>query len=462
MFKSLLDYLKSTQEEWQTPFRMPAAETEPELARDKQYKIGAQYLKLGRYEDAVKHLNNATTSKHYKKEAYYALAECYRQLKLIPLARRAYERLIRLDYNYKDVQAQIRQLDALENAVGVGNPRVLPQAASPAADTATVINTAPERYVMLATLYEGPLVRIYKVRDQLLGRVLALKHIAPEFPRRDAYLRQVQEHITLDHLNIVRIYDIDAQAGQIVMEYVDGWDLRTILRLKGPLAPDVFIYVAIQLINGLQQAHLKGIVHQALRPEHVLLTRQCALKITGFCASETPSDSPASGAAKPDMYRPPDILASQPLTVAANVYSFGIILYEMCTGRLPFTLNQIQGRERPPEVWPFDETPLPPGIAQILRYCLAYAPENREAMLRPVGEHLIHWYKQRQRRKSRSGDLAAYKDFLLMAWADGKITAAESAFLLHKRQELQVTEAEAQQAEVEVQQELQQLLKRQP
>jgi serine/threonine protein kinase len=254
----------------------------------------------------------------------------------------------------------------------------------------------------------------------------------------------MKERTALSHPNIVRIYDIDEQQGQIAMEYVPGRDLRKILTLKGGFAVDVALYIAIQLVNGLHYAHNQGVVHHALIPEHLLLTRQAALKIIAF---RTPSYATRQRTSeKRTAYMPPECFERKKLTVASNVYSFGVIVYEMLAGNLPDLEN-----------FPRFELDLPTGVAPILEPCLNPDPARRPTPLYAVGEQLIQWYTQCRSGKADEAQFQTYKDFLLMAWADGKITDEEAEFLARKRQELNISEDTAQLAELEVKRELERL-----
>jgi hypothetical protein len=452
IFKPLSEYLKLAQYEWDSLSK--DKEQDVESVREKEYHLGRKYMEIGRYEEAIKHLQKSTTVKQYRKEAYYDLAECYRQLKMIPLARKMYERLTRLDYNYKDIQEKIRELDSIAAFAPPKKPPVAAEQQTLISPEVTHSISAEDRYQILATIYEGAYARIYKVQDTLLGRTIALKHIDPSYPDREAYFRQMKALVVLDHPNILRIYDLDEQRGQITMEYLEGYNLRYLLQCRGALAPDMVMYIAIQLINGLHQAHTHGIVHQALTPEHLLLTRQCALKITDFLTADSFIQLQTLDEPYTAPYIPPEVARRKELTVVSNVYSCGVILYEMLTGHPPFTLKQIKTLIAQNTALPLDESLLPQGVAAILRHCLAMLPERRYSAIRTVGEALIRWYQKGKQAKTHGENVTTYKDFLLMAWADGKITEEEATFLSHKRKELNITEIEAQCVEEEVKQEL--------
>jgi serine/threonine-protein kinase len=290
--------------------------------------------------------------------------------------------------------------------------------------------------------------------------MIALKQIDHLYPDREAYLHQMKERTALDHPNILRIYDIDEKQGQIAMELVEGRDLRYTLRMKGSLAPKMVVYIATQLINGLHQAHTHNIVHHTLTPEHILLTRQCRLKITAFRAPDSFMRLQKTDDPYKYLYIPPELFHQGTLTVASNIYSFGIILYEMLTEKTPFRLQQIKAFVHRQKPLHYDESPLFPGIQPIVRRCLAISPEQRYPSIRAVGEDLVRWYKTYQGEEAHDEELTTYKDYLLIAWADGAITAEEANFLAYKRQELHISDQEAHTAEAEVKQELKKLLRK--
>ncbi len=458
LFRPLSEFLRASRKEWHA--RTKKENSQPELKRQAEYEAGIQYMEMGRYEEAITYLKKAMGSKVYRKEAYYYLAECYQHLNMTPLARRTYERLMRLDYNYRDVREKIQTLDSQKAPAPSPTWQPPPTQVSPSGSaTSTMAVSEKDRYEILETIHKGEHSRIYRVKDKLLGRIIALKQIDHDYPDRTAYLQQMKERTALDHPNILRIYDIDEQQGQIAMEYVEGHDLRYTLRMKGALAPKMIIYIATQLINGLHQGHIHDIVHHTLTPEHILLTRQCRLKITAFRAPDSfmrlrKTDDPYKY-----LYIPPELFQKVSLTIASNIYSFGIILYEMFIGKTPFRLQELKAFVHQHKALTYDESPLLPGLQPIVRRCLASSPEQRYPNIRSIGEELIDWHNTYKRKEAHDDDISTYKDYLLMAWADGKITKQEAAFLAHKRQELHITGEETKAAEAEIKQELKELLR---
>jgi serine/threonine protein kinase len=316
-----------------------------------------------------------------------------------------------------------------------------------------------DRYSIIDIIHEDVYSRIYRVRDGLLGRVLAVKQIDSSFHERAKYLRQMKERTSLNHPNILRIYDIDEEQGQVTMEYVPGRNLREILRMRGPLTLDAVMYIAAQLVSGLHYAHMHNVAHHALVPEHVLLTRRCDVKIIAFRTPDASLYKQPPELIDAAHYMPLEWFGQRLLTVASNIYAFGILVYEMLVGKPPFSYQQIAHALQEHNGLLLDETLLPPDLAPILQRCLHIDPAKRDRAIHTVGERMIAWYSQCQPCQADQDSVATYKDFLLMAWADGKITQEEAAFLTHKRQELGIPEDVAQRAEEEVKQELAKLMR---
>lgn len=447
-FASLKELLVSSQTQWTSLPRHE--ENDAELERRADYEAGLFAMQEQRFDDAIPLFKQAIDSIKFRKDALYALGQCYERVRMLPLARKAYERLLRLDYNFRDVRERIAALDA-----GKSEPPAPPGAA----ERATVVGIEEDRYEMLAPIHDAAHARIYQARDRVLGRVIAMKQVNPRLEDHRTYLRQIKERATPEHPNIARIYDVDERQGQVAMEYVEGSDLRRTLRAKGAFALKSAMFVAVQIINGLHHAHQRQVVHHALMPEHILVTKQGQVKLIGFRALDSflrlqKTDPPQKLA-----YVPPELFQQGRLSVAANVYSFGVILHEIVTGKPPFSLQQIQAFLLQHAPLQYGESALPPGLSSILSRCLAVEPERRFPHLREAGEALLAWFQALDNREGHADELASYKDFLLMAWADGEMTPPEAAFLAQKREELHIADTEARRLEIEARQELKELLK---
>ncbi len=219
------------------------------------------------------------------------------------------------------------------------------------------------RYRLLEIVGSGGMAVVYKGVDTLLERHVAIKMLREGFASDPAFLarfqREAQAAAKLDHPNVVTVYDVGQDDGRhyIVMEYVDGQDLKTMIRQKGRLSVNQALDIAIQICAGVGHAHKEGIIHCDIKPQNVLVTRDGRAKVTdfgiaralseaGLTESETVWGSP--------LYFSPEQAAGEPPTPASDVYSIGIVLYEMLSGLPPFHAEQATAlalkhmREEPP------------------------------------------------------------------------------------------------------------------
>ena len=235
-------------------------------------------------------------------------------------------------------------------------------------DGALIGRTLDGRYAVQSRLAQGGMATVYRAWDNRLDRLVALKVIDPELARHPEYvarfIREAKSAARLSHPNIVAVYD---QSGQpplayLAMEYVPGETLRQLLGRRGRLAPHEALEVVDAMLAGLAAAHRAGIVHRDVKPENVLLndavlsSRQgsyaAAVKVTDFglartaTADQGPGTTLASslGGAVPGggligtvSYLAPELVQSGTCDTRSDVYSAGIVLFELLTGRKPFT-----------------------------------------------------------------------------------------------------------------------------
>lgn len=226
-----------------------------------------------------------------------------------------------------------------------------PGAESPAPQF-TVLN---DRYRLLATLAAGGMATVYKGQDTLLSRLVAVKLLReryagdPQFVQR--FRQEAQAAANLNHPNIVTIYDVgrDVVGGRerhyIVMELIEGQDLKQALRWRAangrPFTIEEAVDTARQICEGVGYAHRRGLVHCDLKPQNVMLTADDRAKVTDFGIARAYTAMPNTGEradvvwGSPQYYAPEQAAGAAP-TPASDVYSIGVMLYEMLAGRLPF------------------------------------------------------------------------------------------------------------------------------
>jgi len=201
------------------------------------------------------------------------------------------------------------------------------------------------RYRILDVLGDGGMARVFRGEDTRLGRVVAVKILhqhylsQPEFVRR--FEQEAQLAARLSHPNIVAIYDVDRQGDTyyIVMEYVEGGSLKGLITRDAPLSPSLVTAVARQLGQALDAAHAHGVIHRDIKPENILLTPSYAVKVGdfGIARALTSAGQTATGMVMGSVsYFSPEQAQGKPATAESDLYSAGVVLYEMLTGRLPF------------------------------------------------------------------------------------------------------------------------------
>lgn len=247
------------------------------------------------------------------------------------------------------------------------------------------------RYRLLELVGSGGMAVVYKGVDTLLQRQVAVKVLRESFAGDPAFLarfrREAQAAARLDHPNIVTVYDVgqDGDRHYIVMEYVDGVDLKTWIRQKGRLSINEALNIGMQIAAGVGHAHKAGVIHCDIKPQNVLVATDGRAKVTDFGIARALSESGLTEAETvwgSPLYFSPEQAAGDPLTPASDVYSIGIVIYEMLAGAPPFqaekpaALALMHMREEPPPL-AVRNPQVPPQLEWIIRKVLAKEPSAR-------------------------------------------------------------------------------------
>jgi serine/threonine-protein kinase len=246
-----------------------------------------------------------------------------------------------------------------------------------------------ERYRIVGLLGRGGMGEVYRADDLRLGQAVALKFLPESLKddpaRRDRFYNEVRTARQVAHAAVCRVYDVADADGQpfLSMEYVDGEDLASLLRRIGRLPSDKALDIARQLCAGLAAAHERGVLHRDLKPDNVMLDGRGKVRITdfglaglaeSFAGNDVRSGTPA--------YMSPEQLAGREVTTASDIYSLGLLLYELFTGRKAFegrTLAELVRKQS--ETTPANPSTLvqeiDPAVEAVILRCLEKEPRLR-------------------------------------------------------------------------------------
>lgn len=227
--------------------------------------------------------------------------------------------------------------------------------------------TLAERYELLEKIAEGGMARVYRGRDLLLKRTIAIKILKDQMTGDAAFIRrferEAQSAAALSHPHIVNIYDVGEEEGIhfMVMEYVDGKNLKEYIREKGKLAAPEAIKITRQIAEALEQAHQAGVIHRDIKPQNILFSRDGKVKVADFgiaIAGDGVTVTVGNTIIGSVQYISPEQARGEVAGAPSDLYSLGIVLYEMVTGKVPFTaespvalaMKHIQEQIAPPKL----------------------------------------------------------------------------------------------------------------
>ncbi len=259
-----------------------------------------------------------------------------------------------------------------------------------------------ERYEIVSKIGTGGMADVYKAMDHKLNRFVAMKVLKPEF-REDAtfvkkFRSEAQAAAGLTHPNIVNVFDVGDDEGvyYIVMELIEGITLKEYISKKGKLSVKEATSIAIQVSMGLEAAHSHGIVHRDVKPQNIIISTDGKVKVTDFGIARAASSNTISSNVMGSVhYSSPEQVRGGYSDEKSDIYSLGITLYEMVTGRVPFdgdttvaiAIKHLQEEMVPPSVYSPD---LPYSLEQIIMKCTQKSVDRRYNKMEDVIEDLKH------------------------------------------------------------------------
>ena len=271
-------------------------------------------------------------------------------------------------------------------------------------------NILNNRYLLDETLGSGGMAEVYRARDMTLERTVAIKVLRKDYSSnadfRQRFHQEAKAAANLTHPNIVTIHDFGLDAENrlfIVMEYVPGTDLKNLIRSRGRFTLDGGISLMVQACAGVGYAHRAGLVHCDIKPQNMLITPDLRMKVVDFgiaraLASIHPDEKTEVVWGSPQYFSPEQAAGSAP-SPASDVYSLGVVMYEMLTGQLPFNASSStelarMHRQNMPTSPSTLNPDIPPALEQIMLKVLAKEPSSRYRTADQLGRILITFRDQ--------------------------------------------------------------------
>ncbi len=250
-----------------------------------------------------------------------------------------------------------------------------------------------DRYEIVGKVGAGGMADVYKAKDHTLGRFVGIKVLKQEFSEDMNFVTkfrtEAQSAAGLEHPNIVNIYDVGSENAMyyIVMEYVEGITLKTYIEKKGQLSFKEAVSIAIQVGRGIEAAHNKHIVHRDIKPQNIIISTEGKVKVTDFGIARATNNNTINSEVMGSVhYASPEQARNGFVDGKSDIYSLGIVMYEMVTGRVPFdgesavaiAIQHLQEEMVNPSAYAPD---LPVSLEKIILKCTQKSPDRRYATI---------------------------------------------------------------------------------
>lgn len=252
------------------------------------------------------------------------------------------------------------------------------------------------RYDLQEQVGGGGMAVVYRALDTMLGRQVAVKMLRSQFAGDEEFVsrfrREAQSAASLSHPNIVNLYDVGVTSANeyyIVMEYVDGPTLKDVIRERGPLSVEESVGITKQICDALEHAHTRQIIHRDIKPHNILLTKSGQVKVTDFGIARAITGNTITHHHEDSVlgsvhYFSPEQARGGATDAKSDIYSLGVVMYEMVTKQLPFSgdspvsvaLKHLRDDFVDPREW---NPSIPQSVENIILRCLAKSPDDRYA-----------------------------------------------------------------------------------
>ena len=264
------------------------------------------------------------------------------------------------------------------------------------------------RYEIVKSIGEGGMANVYLANDKILDRKVAVKVLRGDLSSDDKFIRRFQREAlsvsNLSHPNIVEVYDVGEEDGEyyIVMEYIEGKTLKQLLKKRESLTLTEVIDIMTQLTDGISHAHESYIIHRDIKPQNIMIQDDGRIKITDFGiamalnATQLTQTNSVMGSVH---YLPPEQASGKGATVKSDIYSMGILMYELLTGTVPFKGDNAveialkHMKDKIPSIRKQDPS-IPQSVENILLKATAKNPRNRYDTDKEMHEDLLNCLKE--------------------------------------------------------------------
>ena len=261
-----------------------------------------------------------------------------------------------------------------------------------------------ERYEIIKNIGEGGMANVYLAKDTILDRNVAVKVLRGDLSSDDKFIRRFEREAlsvsNLSHPNIVEVYDVGVEDGShyIVMEYIDGKTLKQLLKKRESLTLTEVIDIMTQLTDGISHAHESYIIHRDIKPQNIMIEDDGRIKITDFGiamalnATQLTQTNSVMGSVH---YLPPEQASGKSATVKSDIYSMGILMYELLTGNVPFKGDNAveialkHMKDKIPSVRKQDPS-IPQSVENIIMKACAKNPRNRYDTAKEMHDDLVN------------------------------------------------------------------------